>query len=41
MKKSDWAIIILGIFFFACMLYMCAWVAFNFNNGNAGLHGGY
>jgi hypothetical protein len=41
MKKQDYVIIIVGILFFACMLYMCAYIALNYNNGNAGLHGGY
>ncbi len=41
MKKSDYVIIVIGIFFFACMLYMCAYIALHLNNGNAGLHGGY
>ena len=27
MKKQDYVIIVIGIFFFVCMLYMCTYIA--------------
>ncbi len=41
MKKSDVIIIAVGIILFVGMLYMCTYIALNFNNGNAGLNGGF
>jgi hypothetical protein len=41
MKKQDYVIIIVGILFFVGMLYLCTYIALNYNNGNAGFNGGF